>query len=137
MIARELTDPEGFSNYRVSEAWPERSWWDAAPSNESAAKERLTWIVDLGLAFFTLSVAIVDPGAPPFVAEPLHCLYSRCSVELVESMNAGRPYRQCPRCGRYFSRRPDAVYCGDRCKHNAQQERHRKLHPKKTAKGAK
>jgi predicted nucleic acid-binding Zn ribbon protein len=137
-IARELINPDGFSTYRVSEVWPEHSWWNSAPSSESAAKERLKWLIDLGLAFFTVTVEMADPGAPLFVAEPLHSLYARCCVELVESMNAGRPYRACPRCGRYFSRRPDAIYCSDRCKNNAQQERHRKLlTKKKTAKGAK
>jgi predicted nucleic acid-binding Zn ribbon protein len=138
VIARELIDPAGFSNHRLSEEWPDHTWWGAPPPNESAAKERLKWMVDLGLAFFSLSIEIADPAAPLFAAEPQHCLYARCCVELVESMNAGHPYRQCRRCGRYFSRRPDAIYCSDRCKNQAQQERYRKRHAKKRAmKGAK
>ena len=133
-IAGELIDPAGFSNHRLSDKWPQYTWWDTPPPNESAANERLKWIVDLGLAFFTLSVEMANPTAPLFAAEPQHCLYARCCVELVESMNAGHPYRQCRRCDRYFSRRPDAIYCSDRCKNQAQQQQHRN---RKKMKGAK
>jgi predicted nucleic acid-binding Zn ribbon protein len=135
-IARELLNPAGYSSYRLSEAWPDHTWWPEPPPNESTAKERLKWIVDLGLAFFSLSIEMADPAAPLFAAEPQHCLYARCCVELVESMNAGHPYRQCPRCGRYFSRRPDAIYCSDRCKKQVQAARHRTRHPKTATRGA-
>lgn len=124
VIRQELDHGKNFSLARVRKAWPTYAPWPA-PSRRSVAQAMLRQILNAGLAYQALTVeSEPQERGVEVVAQTRYSLFARAVLELIESLDSGRPYKRCLKCGQWFNRqegrgdawsRRDAVYCSRWC----------------------
>ena len=141
LLIVELHSGRRFSLSRVRIGWPAHCPWPM-PATKTEARKMLEHLLNIGLAYQTISVELSNPGggAGSFSASLLRdtreSLFARITLEFLQALAQGHPIRTCAHCGRSFSHmeggsryrqpRRDAKYCSPPCRTSYNSAAHRR-----------